>query len=979
VHRDLKPSNVLVMERDGQPVAKVIDFGIAKARGELGGLDPAVTSWTAEGVPCPGTPAYMSPEQAARMAGQGPRVITAADGSTQPAIDHRCDVYSLGSMLYELLAGVTPFDPAMLKELTQAELLRVIREVDPPPPSRRVASWDPATLVERAAQRGIAPEGWASLLRRELDWIALRALEKDRARRYDSAADLGLDIERYLRGERVHACPASWTYRVSKAARQHRTRLTSAAVAALCLAGGLWVGWQRAASRPGEIASTPAPSVSPASRPVAPALDPAHAVESPGTEKQLEPATETTAAPIETHFGQALIRAWRARDNGDLDAARAAVAEAVEHARGLGAGSGDQPLPFSLRYLQTLVSDPVRELSARQHPLLAASVSPDGQQVVTSDRDGRLNVWGLPAGRIAHSFRYQGIGDAKREVTKVAFSPDGTRLATGGVDPQLRVFRTGDWQEQGLLRGHEGTITGLQWSPDGRMLLSCSRDDTVRVWDAETGQELRQLLAADSPVHAGDGTLRNVAWSPDGRFVAAGIDQQVLVWSTRDWQPLPSLPLAGGNILCLAFHPTQPWLAVAGYFDELLLYDVSTSQLQARAASASIHWSVLFSPDGNLLLAGGASGGPSVWQVSSPGHPLHQLRGRFYQSGYQRALLLPRDGRTLVTVSEQDQMIRVQEFERALGWRSLTSADEFVGVASPGDTDANNAGTSDTRLSPRVITLSSTQVPQVLDVETGEVRPLTGTERLEGGYVRHGDLEVACVPGGVVRARSRRDGRVLWEHAGLTLPPYEMAVSADGRWLMGASSERGVGRMVYLWHANTGQLVRQFDGHTRATFSPDGRTLAMLGVNRRDIVLWDPAGDRLERTMEAAGDEEFHSLVFTPDGRRILAGASVSGVVEWDVASGRQLRQLPGPRGRVTNLALHPDGKTLVTTSSDWTSRLWHLPSGQELCTILQHHADQHHHGERHWIQFADADTLLISSTRDASGQQTLFILEATK
>jgi len=103
-----------------------------------------------------------------------------------------------------------------------------------------------------------------------------------------------------------------------------------------------------------------------------------------------------------------------------------------------------------------------------------------------------------------------------------------------------------------------------------------------------------------------------------------------------------------------------------------------------------------------------------------------------------------------------------------------------------------------------------------------------------------------------------------------------------------------------------------------------------------------------------------------------------STVLEWDVATGRLLRQLPGPRGRVTNLAIHPDGQTMVTTSSDWTSRLWHLPSGQEICTILQHRAAQHYPGEQYWIEFADLDTLVVASTKDESGYQTLYVLRAT-
>jgi WD40 repeat protein/serine/threonine protein kinase len=952
VHRDLKPSNILVTERDGQPVAKVIDFGIAKARGELGFMDPAVTSWTAEGVPCPGTPVYMSPEQAARMAGLGARVVTAADGSVEPAIDHRCDVYSLGSMLYELLTGITPFDPALLRDLPQAELLRVVREEDPPRPSRRVASCDPVTRLERAAARGVDPEAWPGLLQRELDWVVLQAIEKDRTRRYASAADLAVDIERYLRGERVEACPASLTYRTSKTARRYRTQLTSVAIAALCLSGGLWMGWRRASSRIEEAAT-----VTPRAAIASPSLPGAPPAETPMA------TSPTAVSPVETNYGDALIRAWRARDNGDLDGARAALTEAAAHAETLGAGRVGRPLPFSLRYLQSLVSAPVREFSAQQHPLMAASLSPDGQLVVTGDRNGQVNVWSVPEGKVVHSFRY--MADAENmEVTAVAFSPDGSRLATGGKDQLIHVFSTQDWQERQVLRGHDATVRTLQWSPDGQMLISGAPDETVRIWDVDTAQELRQLPG----VH---GTVRCVGWSPDGRFVVAAVEREVRVWSTADWQERPPLQGAGDSVICLAFHPQQPWLAVGGYFDELLVFDIETSQLQSRVSSASIHWSLRFSPDGELLLAGGAAGGPSVWQVQAAGRQLQLLRGRLYHSGYQRAVLLPDDGRTLVTVSEQDQLIRVQGFAQALGWKSMRSEHEFVGVLPQAAESAN------ARSSFHLIGVPATQVPELLDPVTGRLEPLEGVEKLDVGYARRGDLEVACLPGGVVRARSTRDQRVLWEHSGVEVPPYEMAISPDGAWVVGASSMFRSFSTVYLWRADTGELLREFRGHTRAAFSPDGRTLALLGINRRDVVLWDMASSRAVQQL-ASGLAELPCLAFTPDGQRVLAGTSTSTVLEWDVATGRLLRQLPGPRGRVTNLAIHPDGQSMVTTSSDWTSRLWHLPSGQEICTILQHRAAQHYPGEQYWIEFADLDTLVVASTKDESGYQTLYVLRAT-
>jgi serine/threonine protein kinase len=216
IHRDLKPSNVLIAPYDGVPVPKVIDFGVAKATGE-----PLTekTMFTLFGAML-GTPQYMSPEQAEL---------------NQLDVDTRSDVYSLGILLYELLTGTTPLARAAPGCAAVLELLRVIREQDPPPPSTRLSGGD--LLPTIAASRGVDPGKLHGLVRGELDWIVMKALEKDRARRYDTAHDLGRDVERYLAHEEVQACPPSAAYHFRKYARRHRATLATAGALAAVLVG----------------------------------------------------------------------------------------------------------------------------------------------------------------------------------------------------------------------------------------------------------------------------------------------------------------------------------------------------------------------------------------------------------------------------------------------------------------------------------------------------------------------------------------------------------------------------------------------------------------------------------------------------------------------------------------------------------------------------------------------------------------------
>jgi WD40 repeat protein/serine/threonine protein kinase len=996
IHRDIKPSNIIVTQHDGQPVPKVIDFGIAKATNQRL-TEKTLFTRHAHII---GTPAYMSPEQAE---------LSDLD------VDTRTDIYSLGILLYELLTGTTPFDDAQLREAGYLQMQKIICEQEPTKPSTKLSTLG-ETLTDVAKWHNCSPAMMPKLVRGDLDWIVMMALEKKRTRRYDTASALAMDIQRHLNHEPVQAAAPSFSYKLRKFVIRHRVAVTASSLVAVALLAAAVIStvYARYAENARKDAVTARQEISVRLVRLAVANGMRHQ----------EAGDLLSSLPW---FTEALR----------LDESNAARQEL--HRIQIHSALSQCPKLVRMWYHEQPVTFQTWSLSLRV--CINAAFSPDGRYVVApSGNMGQdiwtARVWDTTTGQVVHVLTHE------LPVLHAIFSPDGRFIATasgvyvGGNEGFAYVWdtQTGERISPGLK--HDGAVLRVSFSPDGGRVATASMDKTARVWDVRTGEPITPPIK-----HAL--AVSNICFSPDGQsVVTAGrvsgegtdINGGARIWDAVTGRPLtPPLETSGFGLFHASFSPDGRRIVTAG--GEARIWDTASGKLLTTLPHRDIVWHASFSPDGRRVVTASADETAQVWDAAtgSPvGAPLRHLSGvaqasfspdsryvvtagwdrtaRVWETSTGRPITLPLkhggdvmcaafspDGHRIVTASTDllvriwdlsnlkrtSRLLRISnlEFDGQISATFSPDGRRFLTASSDGTARVWNTITFEpvtpqlkhkgaihhavfSRNGLRVLTTSADGTARVWNTANGE--PISPVLKHGNGIVFHGSFS----PDGSHVVTAGADGTAkVWDvQSGDTIAMFKhngrvlvARFSPDGDRVLTCSDDA----TAQIWNAATGiPVIAALEHKSRviyAVFSPDGHKVLTTSTDGT-AQIWDAA------TGEPTGEPLWHGQAvyhgaFSPDGRRVVTTSDDNTARVWDAATGRPLTApFSWQPDNSQYVSFSPDGRLIATACLDGTARVWDAATGDPLTSALRH-------GYTHVAQaeFSPDSKQLLTACRDGT------------
>lgn len=920
IHRDLKPSNILVAEYDNDPIPKVIDFGLAKA------LQQSLTEKTmfTRFDQVVGTYEYMSPEQSK---------------FNQLDIDTRTDVYSLGVLLYELLTGATPLDSKTLRAAAIDELLRIIREVDPPRPSTRLTKQETATKI--AANRAVDPSQLNSLLRGDLDAIVMKALDKERNRRYETCSALADDIKRFLNDQPVEAAPPSTIYYAGRFIRRNRTAVAIVGLvlltlfAATILTTSAWLKADRMAKNNTVIRLA---TESRALRNEQPVLSVLLAIEAyeMGKGKQNE---------VQSIADEALLNASQQLHYGRTLSGHKSKISSVAMSNDWLVSLGDAGVRLWDLSART-PSESSRLLGRDKGEMTAVDVSDDGHWLVTAGRT--LQRWDLT---VQHpNLSPSSLSEVDVPIRALKSSSDGRIVAAQTDDGAIYIWdvSTEEAPSPSVMRGNS-TNVGFALSADGNWIAAVPavQPDAVRVWKLQSDQEPEKPLLLEGQ----QDDVRKVALSRDGRSIAAAFENRsIAIWDLAHESPASQVPRTIAidqhmRASVLRFSKDSRWLYThLGYAPRILRWDLH-SQNPASTRTVSRHrdrvTAMKVSRDGKWLISGSRDGTVRFWDVAAPNPaaslvlPAHDV---------VRDFALHPNGRWFATVGFDGT---------AKLWDLLGANPELSPFVLRGKQDDIFSASAISSNGRWIATSVSDNAIQLWDTESKNAEQFDRI--LEGAKATIGSVEISRDDHWLVAGS--RDGRAqIWDltkhDVASTLVVVGNANSTDygegglvtigphSRWLVKLAERH----QIEVWDLGSKDFEQPsyiFDDCETpilsASISPDGRWLAVGGqgneksneAKRCNLTVWDLAANdpRSSAKKLLASKVGMFSIAFDGTSRWLTTPGPKGGTLRWDMHAsnpGESPRTLQptSSLASIWRLAISPNSRWLLTGRFDYSAQL---------------------------------------------------------
>jgi serine/threonine protein kinase/WD40 repeat protein len=905
IHRDIKPSNIMVTLHDGVPVTKVIDFGIAKAtEGRL--TNETVYTQLHQFI---GTPAYMSPEQA-EMSGLD--------------IDTRSDIYSLGVLLYELLAGSTPFDAKELMSGGLDAMRKIIREQEPVRPSTRFLTLHGKDLTTTAKRRSTDSSKLLHELRGDLDWIVMKCLEKDRMRRYETANGLAMDIQRHMSDEPVAARPPSNCYRLQKMIRRNKLAFMAGIFVIAVLITG--VGFATAA-----------------------------VIRIKRANQQMRQAKDDATEKLRASY-LSEARALRTSGQGGR---RFASLDAVRKAAAIRASTEARN--------EAIASLAVSDLRVSKEVILKGHAANDLvgfdfnlEKYAVGDADGNVTIHAVTSDTVLAILPAPGL-----RVRRIrGFSPDSRFLrvdykAEGGkssvwvwdLKNQIAMLKESPSDAPADAPGEPASDLAGNFSSDSRFFARCHPDGTLSLYDLGSGQELKRL--------PGIRLFDNLIFNPGNNRLAceSEADSEVEILEVESGRKVVSVACPSG-VSILAWSPDGMRLATGCLDFRIYLWNAETGQREAvlEGPTAKIN-SVAFDHSGNLLADSSWDGLIRLWNTGNgcliAKHPGSSWRLQFSED--DRQLLgwqyVAHYGSLEVADSREFRLLCVQSPERS-GFSSPNfSADGRILAANAGDTVRFWNAFSGKQLAAFPLRCET-------HVFEPDGRGLIVADRMKGvrrlalermgdsnslAYRLHNPQPLYDAPG-VRQGALSRDGRyfafkreseeeeLILDLKNLSAKPVvlrpdpladRIAMSPDGRWVTTSSWNTTT---VKIWDARSGELVRTLPmpGRTLAAFSSDGRWLA---TSTSEYQLWEVGSWHPKGSPRPGCDvPEWNFTAFSPDGKMMARTVDGKKVQLLETSTETPLATLEAPDSIALGpFQFSPDGSHLAVMQQDLQVQVWDL------------------------------------------------------